>query len=159
MALARRLVRLLPVVLLAVAPVASAQSLQGTWVLDLKASQNVPDAQKGVDLKITVRGNEMTILREVAGKPIGSPLVLKLDGVARQMDVGGGQRAQVECRWLARGTTVQQVVKLPMPGSLIPAVQTTVYELSPDGKTLKKGQTIDQAGDVTDRTMVYRLKE
>ncbi len=158
MALARRLSRLLSAAILAAAPVAAAQSLQGTWVLDLKASQNVPDAQKGVDLKVMVRGNELTILREVSGKTIGTPLLYTLDGVTRQMDVGGGQRAAVEARWLIRGTTVQQVIKMPTPGSLTLAVQTTVMEVSPDGNTLKRAQTLVQGGETTDRMMVYRRK-
>ena len=38
------------------APLAAEETtVEGTWTLDMKASQNVPEAQKGVDLKISRR--------------------------------------------------------------------------------------------------------
>ena len=158
MALVRRLTFLVAVAFLAFAPVAAALGFNGLWVLDLKASQDVLDSQKGVDLKISLRGNELTILREVAGKTIGTRQLFLIDGRTRQMEVAGGQVAQVETKWLVPGTKLQQTIRISIAGSPVPAVQTTVMELSADGQTLTRVQSLDQTGDATERKMVYRRR-
>ena len=61
----------LALLLVAAGPLAAEElTLQGTWTLDLKASQNVPEAQKGVDLKIAFRGNQLTTARFVGDRPV-----------------------------------------------------------------------------------------
>jgi hypothetical protein len=145
--------------LLAVAGPLGAQesTLQGSWALDVKASKNVPEAQKGVDLKIAMKGNQVTIARFVGEKPIGEPMVLTLDGIKRPQDVGG-QRATIEAKWLVRGTKFQQVVSMPQPGSVFVATQSVVTEVSPSGGTMTRTYEIKLATEVEDRILVYRRK-
>ena len=69
----------------------------------MKASQNVPEAQKGVDLKISVDGKLLTTARFAGETAVGEPTVIILDGVSRPQDVGG-QKATVVAKWLKPGT-------------------------------------------------------
>ena len=132
-------------------------TLQGTWALDLKSSQNVPEAQKGVDLKVALKGNQVTIARFVGEKAVGEPMVLNLDGIKRPQDVGG-QRGTIEAKWLSRGTKFEMVVSLPQPGSVFIATQTIVTEVSPSGGTMTRAYTIKLAKEVDERLLVYRRK-
>jgi hypothetical protein len=154
----RFLVGSLVLVLAAAGPLAAEETtLLGTWTLDLKASQNVPEAQKGVDLKIGFRGNELTTTRLVGDRPVGQPMVLTLDGVKRPLDVGG-QRGTVVARWVTRGTKFEQVVSMPQPGSVFVATQTITSEVSPSGGTMTRTYVIRLATDSEDRLLVYRRK-
>lgn len=148
----------LVLLLAAAGPLAAQEStLQGTWLLDVKASKNVPEAQKGVDLKIALKGNQVTIARFVGEKAVGEPMVLTLDGIKRPQDVGG-QRATIEAKWLARGTKFQQVVSMQQQGSVFVATQSVVTEVSPSGGTMTRTYEIKLATEVEDRILVYRRK-
>lgn len=132
-------------------------TLQGTWMLDVKASKNVPEAQKGVDLKIALKGNQVTISRFVGEKPVGEPMVLNLDGIKRPQDMGG-KPATIVAKWLARGTKFEQVVSMQQPGSVFVATQSVVTEVSPSGGTMTRTYDIKLANEVEDRILVYRRK-
>ena len=148
----------LGLLLAAAGPLAAEEStLQGTWVLDLKSSQNVPEAQKGVDLKIAFRGNQVTIARFVGEKAVGEPMVLTLDGAKRPQDVGG-KPATMVAKWLTRGTKFEQVVSMPQPGSVFVATQSVVTEVSPSGGTMTRTYSIKLANETEDRLLVYRRK-
>lgn len=144
--------------LAAAGPLAAQEtSLQGTWTLDLKASQNVPEAQKGVDLKIAIRGNQLTMVRLVGEKALGTPMVITLDGAKRPQELGG-QHATVVAKWLQRGTKFEQVVATQQPGSVFVATQTIVTEVSPSGGTMTRSYAIKLANEVENRLLVYRRK-
>lgn len=148
----------LALVLAAAGPLAAEETtLQGTWALDAKASKNVPEAQKGVDLRIAIRDNHLTISRFVGEKPLGEPMVLFLDGVSRAQQVGG-QRATVVVKWLAEGTKFEHVITMMQPGSVFATTQTIVTEVSPSGTTMTRKYVVRQARDTQERLLVYRRK-
>lgn len=154
----RFLVGSLLLLLAAAGPLAADEAtLQGVWVLDLKASRNVPEAQKGVDLKIGVKGDQMTIARFAGEVPIGEPLVLTLDGRDRSQPIGG-QPATMSSKWLVAGKKFEQVVTMPQPKSVFIAVQTVVTEISPSGGTMTRAYTTRLAKEREERLLVYRRK-
>ena len=134
-------------------------TLEGIWALDVKASKNVPESQKGLDLKIGVKGDQFSTVFITGAGPVGTPLVYTLDGKSRQMDLGGGTLAQVSARWVVNGTKIEQVVSLPVPGSVVFARHRTLTELSPDGARLIRTQEVSRAGEATDRILIYKRKE
>ena len=129
----------------------------GTWTLDMKASQNVPEAQKGVDLKISVDGKLLTTARFAGEKAVGEPAVLILDGVSRPQDVGG-QKANVVAKWLKPGVAYEHVVSMNQAGSVFSTTQKVVTEVSPTGTTLTRRYEIRRAQESQDRLLVYRRK-
>jgi hypothetical protein len=131
--------------------------IQGDWRLDERASRNVPDAMKGVDLKIWLKGKELYTQRLFEGAPVGEPLVVPLDGVPTERELSKGQRGTIEGRWKADGKLLEQVVKMKQQ-NLIPIVQTTLVSVSADGKTMTRIQTTQSAGDSTERILIYRRK-
>jgi hypothetical protein len=144
--------------LVAAGPLAAEElTLQGTWTLDLKASQNVPEAQKGVDLKIAFSGKQLTTARFVGDRPVGEPAVLMLDGIRRPQDVGG-QRAVVTARWITPEKSFEHVVSMSQQGSVFATTQTIVTEVSPTGGTLTRRYTIRLARETQERLLVYRRK-
>jgi len=154
----RFLVGSLALLLAAAGPLAAEEpTLQGVWVLDAKASRNVPEAQKGVDLKIGVRGNQLSIARYAGEIQIGEPLVLTLDGKSRSQPIGG-QPATMSAKWLAEGKKFEQVVTMPQPKSVFVAVQTVVTEVSPTGGTMTRAYTTRLAKEREERLLVYRRK-
>lgn len=138
--------------------VAEETSLEGTWALDLKASNNVPESQKGVDLKISRSGKEMTIARVAAGQVVGEPLALTLDGVSRAQTLNG-QRATVSAKWLTPEKKFELVVSMQQPGSVFVLVQTVVTEVSPTGGTMSRTYQTRKGPEREDRLLVYRRKE
>ena len=152
------LVGSLVIVLAAAGPLAAEETtLQGNWTLDVKASKNVPEAQKGVDLRVGVRDNQMTITRVVGDKPLGEPMVLFLDGVSRPQEVGG-QRATVVVKWLEKEKRFEHVITMMQPGSVFATTQTIVTEVSPTGSTMTRKSDDRQARDPPPRLLVYRRK-
>ena len=148
------------VLLLAVAGPAAAEdeaTLQGTWVLDQKASKNVPEAQKGVDLKIAIRDTQVSVARFVGERAVGEPMVLILDGVSRPQTVGK-QRATVKVKWLVRDKSFEHVITMMQPGSVFATTQTIVTEVSPTGGTMLRKYVIRQARETQERQLVYRRK-
>ena len=132
--------------------------IAGDWRLDDRASRNIPDAMKGVDLKITLKGNELVTQRLFEGAPVGEPLAVSLDGPPVEKELAKGQRGTIEARWKAGGKLLEQIVKMKQQ-NLIPIVQTTLVSISDDGKVMTRVQTTDQAGNATERILVYRRKE
>lgn len=144
---------------LALAFPASAQHpLDGTWVLSEKASKNVPDSLKGVDVKIHVQAERITTVRLVDTRQIGQALIVIVDGSAHQTDIGNNQTASIEARWANDLRGWEQTVKLKSSTPGLPAVQKTVSTLSPDGNTLTRVQTTYQFGKSEERILVYRRK-
>ena len=147
------------ILVLAAAGSAAAQenTLEGTWVLDVKASNNVPESQKGVDLKIALHDNQMSLARFVGEKAIGEPLSFKLDGVGRAQNLNG-QRATLRAKWLTPEKKFEMVVSMPQADSLIILVQTVVTEISPTGGTMSRNYVTRRDKDREDRLLVYRRK-
>ena len=154
----RSMVGFLVLVLAAAGPLAAEEpTLEGTWVLDAKSSKNVPEAQKGVDLKIGVRDPQLTIAKFAGERAIGEPMVLMLDGKSRPQDVGG-QRATVSAKWLVKDKKFEHVISMMQPGSVFATTQTIVTEVSDTGGTLMRHYTIRQAKETQERSLVYRRK-
>lgn len=147
------------VLVLAVAGLAAAEetTIEGTWTLDMKASKNVPEAQKGVDLKIALSGDHLSTTRFAGETAVGEPTVLILDGVTRPQDVGG-QRASVTGKWLKPGKVFEHLVSMMQPGSVFATTQKIVTEVSPTGTTLTRTYEIRRARETQDRLLVYRRK-
>jgi len=147
------------ILVLAAAGSAAAQetTVVGTWTLDMKASQNVPDAQKGVDLKISLDGKVLTTARFVGEKAVGEPMALILDGASRPQEVGG-QKANVTAKWLKAGTAFEHVVSMMQAGSVFPTTQKIVTEVSPTGTTLARTYEIRRGKEMQDRLLVYRRR-
>jgi hypothetical protein len=132
--------------------------LQGVWKLDEKASKNIPDSLKMVDLKITLNGKTLSTQRQVDGANVGDPLVLALDGVPAEREIAKGQRGTLQGTWKAGGKLLEQVVKTKA-SNLLSVTQTTLITVSEDGKVMTRVQTTDTAGDRTDRVLIYRKRE
>jgi hypothetical protein len=148
------------VVLAALLPAAMASAvspIEGTWTLDERASTNVPDAVKGVELKIILKGKELTTQRFFEGKALGEPVSLTIDAGPADKEIGKGQRGTVEIRWKDAGKTLEQVVKMKV-GGVTPVVQTTLTTFSDDGQAMTRQQTTVQGGEKTERRLVYRKK-
>ena len=148
----------LVLVLAAAGPLAAeAPSLDGTWLFDAKASKNVPEALKGVDLKIEVKDPQVTITKLVGERPVGEPMIVMLDGKSRPQDVGG-QRATVSAKWLEKGRRFEHVVSMMQAGSVFATTQTIVTEVSETGSTMMRKYSIRQARETQERVLVYRRK-
>jgi len=144
----------------AAAAVAAGPSMpiQGEWKLEERASRNVPDTMKGIDLKITIKGNELFTQRLFEGAPVGEPLAVSLDGQPVEKELAKGQRGTIQASFKAGGKMLEQVVKMKQ-ANLIPIVQTTLVSISEDGKVMTRVQTTAQAGSSSERILVYRRKE
>jgi hypothetical protein len=154
----RSIVGSLVLMLAAVGPVAADEpTIEGTWVLDMKSSKNVPEAQKGVDLKVGIRDTQLTITKLAGENQIGEPMVLMLDGKARPQEVGG-QRATVSAKWLVKDKKFEHVISMMQQGSVFATTQTIVTEVSDTGGTLMRKYTIRQAKETQERALVYRRK-
>lgn len=147
------------VLVLAAAGSAAAQEtpVVGTWTLDLKASQNVPEVQKGVDLRISIEGKLLTTARFAGETAVGEPAVIIVDGMSRPQNVGG-QKATVVAKWLKPGVAFEHVVSMMQSGSVFPTTQKIVTEVSPTGTTLTRRYEIRRAQESQDRLLVYRRK-
>ncbi len=142
-----------PVLLAEEAPV------EGTWTLAEKLSRNVPESIKGVDLKIGLRGKLLVTERLVSGRTIGDPLLVSLDGVSHETELGHGQRAAIDAKWVKEGRSFQQNVRmLTSSGPGLPAVQKTLVTVSDDNQTMTRVQTTIQFGKTDERVLVYRRK-
>lgn len=154
----RSLVGFLVLVFAAAGPLAAEPpTLEGIWLFDAKASKNVPEALKGVDLKIDVKDPQVTITKLVGERPVGEPMVVILDGKSRPQDVGG-QRATVTAKWLEQGRRFEHVVSMLQAGSVFATTQTIVTEVSETGGTMMRKYSIRQARETQERALVYRRK-
>ena len=154
----RFLVGSLVALLAAAGPLAAEEpTLLGTWALDMKASRNVPEAQKGVDLRISVKDDQLMLARYLGEVAVGEPLAVVLDGKSHTQKIGG-QNATVVAKWLKLGAKFEQVVSMPQPGSVLVAVQTIVTEVSPTGTTMTRSYTTRLAKEREERLLVYRRK-
>lgn len=131
--------------------------IQGTWELDVRHSQNVPDAAKGVDLRISLKGRDLETRRLVDGAPVGNPFVLTLDGVMRDREIVPGQRGEVSGEWKAGGKLIVQTIK--MKTGILDTVQTTNITVSEDGEVMTRVQTTKTGAGSTDRVLIYRKKK
>jgi len=132
--------------------------IAGEWKLDERASRNIPDSMKGIDLKIWVKGDELYTQRQFEGAPVGEPLSVRLDGQPVEKELVKGQRGSIQASWKAAGKLLEQIVKMRQ-ANLIPIVQTTLVSISADGKVMTRVQTTQQANDSSERILVYRRKE
>lgn len=144
--------------LLAFASAARAEimKISGTWELDVRHSQNVPDSAKGVDLKITLKGRDLMTQRLVEGAQVGSPFVLTLDGVMRPREIVPGQRGEVGGEWKAQGKLIVQTIR--MKSGVLETHQTTEITVNEDGSIMTRVQTTKTGAQVTERVLVYRRK-
>jgi hypothetical protein len=131
--------------------------IQGTWELDTRHSQNIPDAAKGVDLKISLKGRELTTQRLVDGAPIGSPFTITLDGIMREREIVPGQRGEVSAEWKASGKLLVQNIK--MKAGVLDAIQITNITVSEDGEVMTRVQTTRTGAGTQDRVLIYRKKK
>ncbi len=154
----RSIVGALVLVLAAAGPLAADPPiLEGTWLFDAKASKNVPEALKGVDLKIVVNDSQVTITKLAGDRPIGEPMIVIVDGRSRAQDVGG-QRATVSAKWLEKGRRFEHVISMMQAGSVFGTTQTIVTEVSETGGTMMRKYSIRQARETQERVLVYRRK-
>ena len=154
----RSIVGALVLVLAAAGPLAAdPPSLEGTWLFDARASKSVPEALKGVDLKIAVNDSQVTITKLAGDRPIGEPMIVIVDGKSRAQDVGG-QRATVSAKWLEKGRRFEHVISMMQAGSVFGTTQTIVTEVSDTGGTMMRKYSIRQARETQERVLVYRRK-
>ncbi len=147
------------IAVLAFAFAASAEimPIQGTWELDLRRSENVPDSAKGVDLRISLKGRDLMTQRLVDGAPVGNAFVVTLDGVPRTREIVPGSRGEVSAEWKANGKLIVQTIK--MKTGLLDTVQTTNITVSDSGDVMTRVQTTKMGAGTTDRVLIYRKKK
>ncbi len=154
----RSIVGALVLVLATAGPLAAdPPALEGTWLFDARASKSVPEALKGVDLKIVVNDPQVTIMKLAGDRPIGEPMIVIVDGKSRPQDVGG-HRATVSARWLEKGRRFEHVISMMQAGSVFATTQTIVTEVSETGGTMMRKYSIRQARETQERVLVYRRK-
>jgi hypothetical protein len=144
--------------LLALPAEAGLMPIQGTWRLDDKASKNVPDQARNVDLKITIKGKMLATERLVDTTPVGEPIVIPVDGVPIEREIAKGQRGTIKATWKAEGKLLEQVIETKQ-GGLIPVIQTTLITVTDDGSVMTRVQTTRTGGDVTERVLIYRRRQ
>jgi hypothetical protein len=132
--------------------------IQGDWRLDERASKNIPDALKGVDLKITLKGKDLATQRSFEGANVGEPFVVAIDGVEVEKEIGKGQKGKISAQWKANGKLLEQVVKTTA-ANFLPVTQTTLITVSDDGKVMTRVQTTVSGSDTTERVLIYRRKD
>lgn len=132
--------------------------IEGLWKLDEKASKNVPDSMKMVDLKIEMKGRQLSTQRLFDGAPIGEPLVLTPDGVPVAREIAKGQTGNISLEWKAGGRLLEQIVKMKAQ-NLIDVIQTTHTTVTDDGDVMTRLQTTRQGGEITERVLIYRRKK
>lgn len=137
-------------------PAAAQHKIDGVWRLDEKNSRNVPDALKGIDLKIVVRGRQLSTQHLFDGAPVGDPFVVTLDGVPAPVDLGKGRKATVTATWKEQGRIFQQVIKTTQ--GMLDVVQTTMTTVSDDGQVMYRNQVQKAGPEETVRELVYRKK-
>ncbi len=137
---------------------AATMPIAGEWRLDERASRNIPDSMKGIDLRVWIKGNDLYTQRLFEGSPVGEPLSVSLDGHEVEKDLVKGQRGSIQASWKAGGKLLEQIVKMKQ-ANLIPIVQTTLVSISDDGKVMTRVQTTAQAGSSSERILVYRRKD
>jgi|KBSSwiStaDraftv2_1062776.scaffolds.fasta_scaffold00008_34 hypothetical protein len=141
-------------------PVLSAADLpiHGMWKLDERASKNVPDSQKGIDIRITVKGNDVSIQKFYDGASVGEPFTMRCDGVPVTKEIVKGTTGQVKGLWKAAGKILEQTITTKA-ANLLTMTTTTLFTVSADGQVLTRYQTTAAAGDVTqERLLLYRRK-
>jgi hypothetical protein len=137
---------------------AGVMPIQGDWRLDDRASKNVPDSLKGVDLKIWLKGKELYTQRLFEGANVGEALMVPLDGVPTERDIGKGQKGTIQAQWKANGKLLEQIVKTTA-ANFLAVVQTTLITVTEDGKVMTRVQTTVQGSDTTERVLIYRRKD
>lgn len=154
----RSIVGALFLILAAAGPLAAdPPTLEGTWLFDARASKSVPEALKGVDLKIVVNDLQVTITKLAGDRPIGEPMIVIVDGKSRPQDVGG-QRATVSAKWLEKGRRFEHVITMMQAGSVFATTQTILTEVSETGGTMMRKYSIRRARETQERMLVYRRK-
>lgn len=137
---------------------AEVMAIQGTWRLDERASTNVSDQIKGIDLRIELKGNKLSTQRLFEDAPVGDPLVLTLDGVAVTREIAKGQQGTITAQWKAGGKILEQVVKTKA-ANLIEVTQKTVVTVTDDGQIMTRVQTQTGGGATSERVLIYRRKK
>lgn len=137
---------------------AEVMAIQGTWRLDEKASTNVSDQMKGIDLRFELKGNKLSVQRLFEDAPVGDPLVVTLDGVPVTREIAKGQPGTIAAQWKAGGRILSQTVTTKV-ANLIEVTQTTVTTVTDDGQIMTRVQTQKGGGTTTERVLIYRRKK
>jgi hypothetical protein len=137
---------------------AGVMPIQGDWRLDERASKNVPDSLKGVDLKIWLKGKDLYTQRLFEGAIVGEPFVIPLDGVPIDREIAKGQKGKIQAQWKANGKLLEQIVKTTA-ANFLAVTQTTLITVSEDGKVMTRVQTTIQGSDTVERVLIYRRKD
>lgn len=148
------------VLLLLGAPLAAGpgSGLDGTWILDSKASKDVPESMKMIDLKISLRGKVLSTTRLFDGAPVGEPFIVTLDGSLDERDIAKGQRARITAKWKSEGKSYELVIRTKA-SNLLDVIQTTLVQLSDDSQKMTRFMTTVTGGSTQERILVYRRKE
>jgi hypothetical protein len=135
-----------------VCPAAAADSFDGRWRLDEKASTGVPATMHGHDtvVHLTQSGNRFTIEFVFDGQTMNTSDFV-LDGQTHPGQMGATQ----EARWVRRPRVIEIDIHRPAGGPMPGGDEHLVWDLQPGGQTIRRTSTRSDAKS-SSQVYVYR---
>jgi hypothetical protein len=134
-----RLCLLTAAIVFIVAPLThAADSFDGWWRLDEKASTGVPPMMRGHEtvVHLTQSGDRFTIEFVFDGQSMNTSDFV-LDGQKHTGQLG----ATNEARWTRRPRVIEIDIHRPAGGQMPAGTEHLVWELQPDGQTIRRTST------------------
>ena len=121
-----------------VGQIGAAESLDGWWRLDEKASTGVPPMMRGHEttVHLTQSGNQFTIAFVFDGQVMNTSEFV-LDGQTH----GGQLGASQEARWVTRFRAIEITIHRPAGGPMPGGTERLLWELEPGGQTIRRTST------------------
>jgi hypothetical protein len=133
-------------------PLHAADSFDGWWRLDEKASTGVPPMMRGHEtvVHLTQSGDRFTIEFVFDGQQMNTSDFV-LDGQSHPGQMGATNAA----RWARRPRVIEIDIHRPAGGPMAGGAEHLVWELEPDGQTIQRTSTRPDASSPP-QVYVYR---
>lgn len=121
---------------------ADTTAFNGTWKLDVPASQNVPAMMQGHSnvIHLTETPSTFTIAFIYDGDPINISK-FQLDGQTHPINLGGPMGTEKASR-AANGRSIQIDIARPAVGKQAAETEDLVFSLGPGGRTIRRTRTV-----------------
>lgn len=121
---------------------ADTTAFNGTWKLDIPASQNVPAMMQGHTnvIHLTETPAEFTIAFIFDGDPINISK-FQLDNQTHPLNLGGPMGTEKASR-SANGRSIEIQIARPAAGREAAKTEDLVFSLGPGGKTIRRTRTV-----------------
>lgn len=117
-------------------------AFNGTWKLDVAASQNVPAMMRGHSnvIHLTETPSALTIAFIYDGDPLNISK-FQLDGQTHPLNLGGPMGTEKASR-SANGRSIQIDIARPAVGKRAAETEDLVFSLGPGGRTIRRTRTV-----------------